>query len=212
MCWPSVESIMGSSGGCTPPDTVQQVELRAQSEIRAYLGADPCLHDFVVELDGSGTKLLLLPCVPIEEVTRVEVREHCGCGGGGIVSIGVCCRSCGTEPSWREVDCWDAFRDGRLRRRRCPWPDRARSVRVIGRAGFERLPGAIIEAYGALVRRMVEGGVNAVPPDRLTSERSMSWSATFRSESIETSGVSSLLTSVEMARLDRFRPTRGYIQ
>jgi len=104
----------------------------ASGFVEAYLGMPvELVEDDEVILDGSGTRVLLLPGFPVTEVTSVTVDD---------------------EALTEDDYAWS--RTGELRSLRGSWPSTLRSVEVVYSHGFAVVPPAIVGIVAAMAGRI----------------------------------------------------------
>lgn len=105
---------------------------QATAVVENYLGQPvELVEDDEVILDGSGTKVLLLPAFPVTEVTSVIVDEET--------------LTEGTDYEWSAT--------GELRRKGT-WPAALRSVEVTYSHGYATVPPVIVAVVAALAGRI----------------------------------------------------------
>ncbi len=110
----------------------------ASAFVEAYLGQAVELdEDDEVILDGSGTRVLLLPAWPVTEVASVEVDEEALVEG--------------------EDFAWSAT--GELRKLTGLWPATLRSVSVTYSHGYSPVPAAIVGVVASLAARMYDSPI-----------------------------------------------------
>ena len=148
----------------------------ASGEVRAFCGQEftPRTDDELV-LDGSGTAVLLLPELPVLDVSLLELGP-----GGAREEL-----TEGSDFEWSE--------NGILRTLRGVWPRRFRYVRAVYSHGWEPIPDAVLSVVLGVAARSLEdpgggfrsetigrysytkagadAGVGLFAPDRLTLER-----------------------------------------
>lgn len=105
---------------------------QASAVVENYLGQPvELVEDDEIILDGSGTKVLLLPVFPVTEVTSVIVDEE----------------------TLVEVDDYEWSVTGELRRKGT-WPAALRSVEVTYSHGYATVPPVIVAVVAALAGRI----------------------------------------------------------
>lgn len=105
---------------------VREASARFRAEVRHPVSR---VEGDEVTLDGDGSRTLLLPAAPVEDVASVEVDD---------VAV--------------DVD-WSTA--GVLRRRVGRWPDRLRAVKVTYTHGYDPVPDEIAEAVLAMARYLM---------------------------------------------------------
>lgn len=111
----------------------------ASAFVEAYLGQAVELdEDDAIILDGSGTRVLLLPAWPVTEVASVEVDEE------ELVN--------GEDYSWSAT--------GELRKLSGLWPATLRSVSVTYSHGYAQVPPAIVGVVASLAARLYDSPVS----------------------------------------------------
>jgi hypothetical protein len=107
----------------------------ASAFVEAYLGQPvELVEDDELILDGSGTRVILLPAWPVTEVSSVTVDEE------ALVE--------GEDFSWS--------RTGELRSLRGSWPSTLRSVEVVYSHGWVTIPTAIVGVVAAVAGRLYD--------------------------------------------------------
>jgi len=107
----------------------------ASAFVEAYLGQTvELVEDDVEILDGSGTRVLLLPSYPVTAVSSVTVDED----------------------EIYEGDDFEWSRTGELRRLGGRWPAALRSVEVTYSHGFAPVPAAIVGVVTSVAGRLFE--------------------------------------------------------
>lgn len=106
----------------------------ASAFVEAYLGQPVELVDETVILDGSGTRVLLLPAYPVTDVDVVGIDDE-------VLEPGI-------DYEWSKT--------GELRRRGGPWPSTLRSIAVTYSHGFDPVPDAIVGVVTAMAARLYD--------------------------------------------------------
>jgi hypothetical protein len=107
----------------------------ASAFVEAYLGQTvELVEDDVETMDGSGTRVLLLPAYPVTEVASVEVDEE----------------------ELTEGDDYAWSRTGELRKLTGTWPATLRSVVVTYSHGYATIPAAIVGVVASVAARLYD--------------------------------------------------------
>ena len=107
----------------------------ASAFVEAYLGQEIALvEDDEIVLDGTGTRVLLLPSYPVTDVAEVLVDEE------ALVE--------GTDYEWSKT--------GELRRLGQRWPTSLRSIEVTYSHGYATVPAAIVGVVAAVAGRIYD--------------------------------------------------------
>ena len=197
MCRPTVKEL--GIADCVNPVLADRAVGEAWEALLDALGGDPCACTETILIDGSGTDVILLPCAPVDRVSKVEVleRDPCGCE-----PTPNCCGA------WREIDCceWDCSRAGVLRRCGCPWPRRGASVRVTLSTGWDPLPRPMLRALRSLAGRIVAAGGQVPQAEREITQHTVgATSVTFAGQPAAASSLhSTVFTVAELKALEPF--------
>lgn len=114
------------------------------------------VEDETIVLDGSGTRVLLLPELPVSAVSSVSVDDE-------------------------ELDAdeyqWSA--DGYLKRRAQPWPEDLRSIEITYTHGYATIPPLVVSLTAKLAARLLDGSVS------VRQESIGSYSVTYLNQSLQ---------------------------
>lgn len=153
----------------------------------AYCGWDPTVlvTDGVVELDGSGTSLLTLPCLNVTDVASVTVTDYWGTAYTALATAPA-------DYSWSSDGCieWSSYKYCGV------WPAGHRNVSVVYSGGYDGPPDDLEAALQKLSGRL--GGMGL-------GSRRMGTAAVNYGSTIAAGG----LLLVEQMVFDRYRIPRA---